>query len=61
MTARKQDNMDRRDSEKKGVVASSAVFTPPSQDEEAFLKSLEQTSGNYDPKVTVGGPRNFAA
>jgi hypothetical protein len=62
MKERKQGNSVHNQNIKKDrVVAASAVFTPPSRDEEAFLKNIEQASESYDPKVTVGGPSNFSA
>lgn len=62
MTERKQDNqVDKKKENQERVIAAPAVFTPPSQDEEAFLKGIAQASENYDPNVIVGGPRNFRA
>ena len=60
MNKRKQGNtVDNQNNKQGRVVATSAVITPPSQDEEAFLKNIEQESEGFDPKVTVGGPRKF--
>jgi hypothetical protein len=62
MTQRKQDqSVENKKAKQEHVIAAPAVFTPPSQDEEAFLKGIAQTSEGYDPKVTVGGPSNFTA
>jgi hypothetical protein len=62
MTARKQDSSQQNQSTtKERAIATPMVFTPPSRDEEEFLKSIEQASEGYDPKVIVGGPRNSAA
>jgi hypothetical protein len=61
MTERKQDNLVQDQNQKiKRPIGSSMAFTPPSEVEEAFLKRIEQASEGYDPKVIVGGPRNFA-
>ncbi|MCK9913697.1 hypothetical protein MXD81_31395 [Microbacteriaceae bacterium K1510] len=62
MKERKQESSVQNDNIKPDrIVAASGVFTPPSRDEEAFLKSIEQAGESYDPKVIVGGPSNFRA
>jgi hypothetical protein len=61
MTKPASENKDRQDKREGRLVAAPAVFTPPSQDEEAFLKNIEEAGKRYDPSVTVGGPRNFTA
>lgn len=35
----------------------SVSLTPPTDDEERHLRSIEQSSNHYDPSVIVGGPR----
>ena len=35
------------------------VFTPPTEDEEKYLRTIELSSDEYDPSIVVGGPRNF--
>jgi hypothetical protein len=35
----------------------SVNLTPPTDDEEKHLRSIEQTSSQYDPRIVVGGPR----
>jgi hypothetical protein len=32
-------------------------LTPPTDEEERHLRSIEQSSSNYDPAIVVGGPR----
>ena len=63
MIERKQDQAVQQQQKAKQVraVGAPAVFTPPSQDEEAFLKGMADASEGYDPDVTVGGPRTFTA
>jgi hypothetical protein len=39
--------------------APKVILTPPSDEEEKFLQSIERTSGDYNPDIIVGGPRNF--
>ncbi len=33
-------------------------LTPPTQDEEKYLRSIEQSNSEYDPAIVVGGPRS---
>lgn len=33
-------------------------LTPPTQDEEKHLRSIEQSNSEYDPAIVVGGPRS---
>ena len=62
MNKRKQgSSVDNQNNKQDRVVAASAVITPPSQDEEAFLQKIEKDSEGYNPKVMVGGPSNFSA
>jgi hypothetical protein len=32
-------------------------LTPPTEDEEKYLRSIEQSNSNYDPGIILGGPR----
>ena len=32
-------------------------LTPPTEDEEEYLRSIEQSNSEYDPTIIVGGPR----
>lgn len=34
------------------------VLTPPTEDQEDYLRTIERSSDEYDPSVIVGGPRN---
>lgn len=34
------------------------VLTPPTAEQEDYLKGIERSTGNYDPNVIVGGPRS---
>jgi hypothetical protein len=38
-------------------VQSIIVLSPPTQDQEDYLRSIEQSSDDYDPNVVIGGPR----
>ena len=32
-------------------------LTPPTEDEEAYLRSIEQSNSDYNPAIILGGPR----
>lgn len=49
LDARRDDNHEYRDVP--------ALITPPTPEQEAYLKKIEQDSEGYDPTVIVGGPR----
>ena len=38
-----------------------SVLTPPSEEEERYLREIEKASGRYDPEVVVGGPKRYSA
>ena len=35
----------------------SVVLTPPTEDEEKYLRSIEQSNSDYNPEIILGGPR----
>jgi hypothetical protein len=41
------------------TVQSTIVLSPPTQDQEDYLRSIERSSDDYDPNVVIGGPRQL--
>ena len=50
LDARRDDDHEYRD-------APSLVITPPTPEQEAYLRKIEAASEGYDPTVVVGGPQ----
>jgi hypothetical protein len=37
------------------------VLTPPTAEQEDYLREIERSTGSFDPNVVVGGPRHNRA
>lgn len=33
------------------------VITPPTKDQEEYLRRIEEATGKYDPNYVIGGPK----